>query len=239
MLAFGNKDFRNIQEQVFKNMKDIEYILEEEGVLNEFGIKVVGEETSTAALPNPTEYEGDFGDTYAIGTEAPYTLYVYTRANDGHPNNYWFNIGVFPAPGPQGPEGPVGATGSAPVINFYATANGVEAGTPAAVSVSSSGTDENKSFYLTFDIPQGSTGLTGPAGPQRNSWTNPEQLEVRALKAILVALMFLLALLRMLVIFQLLILFKKTALIMLALKLHIAFMFHFIVQLAHNGSMLV
>ena len=44
MIVYKNKEFRNLQEQVKKNMDDISFILQEEGVLNEFGIKVVGQE---------------------------------------------------------------------------------------------------------------------------------------------------------------------------------------------------
>lgn len=120
MLTIGNEELRNLEEQVEKNKNDILYMLEEEGALNQFGIKVVGQEQTVDALPAPTEYTGDFGDAYAIGARSPYTLYIYTRANGTHPNNYWFNIGQFPlqgpkgadgAPGPQGPVGPQGIQG--------------------------------------------------------------------------------------------------------------------------------
>ena len=92
-------------------MDDIQYMLEEEGVLNEFGIKVVGEITSSNQLPDPATYTGDYGDAYAVGTDVPYTLYIYTRANGAHPNAYWFSIGKFPLPGPTGPAGPQGPKG--------------------------------------------------------------------------------------------------------------------------------
>ena len=42
MITIGDKQYRNLEEQVKKNMDDIQYILEEEGVLNELGINVVG-----------------------------------------------------------------------------------------------------------------------------------------------------------------------------------------------------
>ena len=123
MLKFGNREFRNLQEQVKKNMDDIMFILQEEGVLNEFGIKVVGQEEDVADLPTVEDYKEEtadwaYGDAYAIGTEAPYELYILTRANGTHPDDYWFNIGEFPMPGPQGetgqqgPKGDTGATGA-------------------------------------------------------------------------------------------------------------------------------
>ena len=120
MLTIGNEEFRNLEEQVEKNKSDILYMLEEEGALNQFGIKVVGQVTTSDELPIPSSYTGDFGDAYAIGATSPYTLYIYTRANGTHPNNYWFNIGQFPMPGPagsngatgpRGPEGPQGPQG--------------------------------------------------------------------------------------------------------------------------------
>lgn len=111
MITIGDKQYRNLEEQVKKNMDDIQYILEEEGVLNEFGIKIVGQITSSSQLPDPDTYEGEFGDAYAVGTDAPYTLYIFTRANGTHPNNYWFNIGQFPLEGADGPMGPTGPAG--------------------------------------------------------------------------------------------------------------------------------
>lgn len=62
MLKFGNKEFRNLQEQVKKNMDDIMFILQEEGVLNEFGIKVVGQEESVLDMPTVEEYKEEVSD---------------------------------------------------------------------------------------------------------------------------------------------------------------------------------
>lgn len=116
MLKFGNKEFRNLEEQVLKNKEDIEAIHEGTYVLDEFGIKVVGQVESEDDLPTVEEYKEDnpdweYGDAYAIGEEAPYTLKILTRANDEHPDDYWFEIGQFPTPGPAGPQGPQGPKG--------------------------------------------------------------------------------------------------------------------------------
>ena len=114
MFKYDGKEFRNLQEQVEKNKNDILYILEQEGVLNEFGIKVVGEVESISDLPSTDSEEFaalEYGDTYAVGTEEPYNLYIKTRANGTHPTDYWFSLGVFPLPGPQGPQGPQGEQG--------------------------------------------------------------------------------------------------------------------------------
>lgn len=108
--------FRNLQEQVLANQNDIKYILSEAGVLNEFGIKVVGVISTAASLPDPSTYQGEFGDAYAVGSKPPYTLYIYTRQTTTTEGPWWFNIGEFPAPstvpGPQGIQGPQGEEGT-------------------------------------------------------------------------------------------------------------------------------
>ena len=53
MLKFGNKEFRNLQEQVLRNMKNIQDIMDGTTVLAESGIKVIGHVNSAADLPDP------------------------------------------------------------------------------------------------------------------------------------------------------------------------------------------
>lgn len=108
MLKFDGKEFRNLEEQVLKNKDDIEFLFDHQGVLNEFGIKVIGVVPDAVALPESAD---DYGDAYAVGSTTPYELYIWTRANNVHPNDYWFNIGSFPLPGPAGPVGPTGPQG--------------------------------------------------------------------------------------------------------------------------------
>ena len=108
MLKYDGKEFRNLEEQVLKNKSDIEFLFDSQGVLNEFGIKVVGVVADEIDLPASAD---DYGDAYAVGVETPYSVYIWTRANNVHPNDYWFNIGEFPLQGPQGPQGPRGTTG--------------------------------------------------------------------------------------------------------------------------------
>lgn len=152
MLTIGNEEFRNLEEQVEKNKDDILFILEQEGVLNQFGIKVVGQIDTAASLPAPSIYAGDYGDAYAVGTETPYDLYIWTRANGTHPSDYWFNIGKFPVPGPAGkdgaigPQGPRGLTGPQG-IQGKPGKDGAQ-GNPGAAG------------------PQGIQGIQGPIGPQ-------------------------------------------------------------------------
>ena len=109
MLKYGNKEFRNLQEQVLENMNQIEAIKQGQVVLDEFGIKVIGQLEDVSELPETGDFE--FGDAYAIGTEPPYDLYIWTRVDGSEEEGYWFNIGQFPVPGPQGPAGQNGTDG--------------------------------------------------------------------------------------------------------------------------------
>ena len=92
------KVYRNLESQVAY----LTEYLEGNAIAAELGIKVVGEAESVSDIP---EGEYDYGDAYMIGTEAPYYMYIWTRANGTHPEDYWFNVGQFPMPGPQGEPG--------------------------------------------------------------------------------------------------------------------------------------
>lgn len=111
MLNFGNKEFRNLQEQVKKNKDDITALAGGAVVLAEFGIKVVGSVDTPEDLPDAETYQGEYGDAYTVGTELPYDMYVFTRPDVGEPINRWLNIGEFPKPGPEGPKGEPGQDG--------------------------------------------------------------------------------------------------------------------------------
>lgn len=109
MLRFGNKEFRNLEEQVQKNKEDIAAHYEVDRVLANFGIKVIGQVDTEEELPaGPFEY----GDAYAVGEAEPYQFYIWTRASEGHPEDFWFNVGGLAVVGPQGPQGPQGDKGS-------------------------------------------------------------------------------------------------------------------------------
>lgn len=167
MLNYGNKDFRNLQEQVLKNMRDIQDMEQGATVLAEFGIKIVGQVESAADLPDPATYEGEYGDGYIVGESEPYVYYIFTRAFEGQEQPSWFNLGQFPVPGPQGETGPQGATGATPNIGMtISSVSTLNPGQSATANITKSGTLENPSFALSFAIPQGAQGIQGPTGPQ-------------------------------------------------------------------------
>lgn len=127
MLIKDGVEYRNLVEQVKQNQSDIQYLLKEGGTLNEFGIKVVGQVTTAADLPNPSTYEGEYGDAYAVGAQSPYYFYIYTRKVSGQTGSFWFNVGLFPqpstVPGPQGPQGTQGQQGTRGSMWFIGTGN--------------------------------------------------------------------------------------------------------------------
>ena len=146
MLKFGNREFRNLQEQVLKNMCDIQDIEQGATVLAAFGIKVVGQVNQVSDLPAPTTYKGNLGDAFLVGTEAPYLYYIYAKAYDGQEQPAFYNLGQFPQPGPKGDKGDAAGFGT-----VSATATSV-VGQPT-VSVNTSGTNEAKNIAFEFGIP--------------------------------------------------------------------------------------
>lgn len=113
-MAEPKKVYLNLLEQVEKNKNDIQGLKEAAIVLDEFGIKVIGQVDDASELPDPEVYEveGEFGDAYAVGTEPPYEFYIFTREFAGQEEPQWFNIGYFPVPGPQGEPGAAGQDGT-------------------------------------------------------------------------------------------------------------------------------
>ena len=182
MLKFGNKEFRNIQEQVLENMQNIANLKEGTAVLDEFGIKVVGEVDSLQDLSSVADYklahdDWAYGDAFAIGTQPPYKLVILTRANDEIAADHWFDIGSFPMPGPKGdtgdqgepgPQGPVGDKGdtgaAAGFGSVLATAQTLPAGSSATATVVTSGSNTAKEFSFTFGIPRGADGSNASWG---------------------------------------------------------------------------
>lgn len=105
MLQFGNKEFRNLEEQVEKNAQDIQDFKDGNQTIAEFGITVVGILATAAELPAQGE---NFGDAYLIGSQTPYDMRVWTRdvANN---TAKWVDLGAFPLQGPKGAKGDIGS----------------------------------------------------------------------------------------------------------------------------------
>lgn len=182
-LIYEKKIFRNLQEQVEKNKQDIVDLQQTEMALNAYGIKVVGQVET--ALDIPDDFEGDYGDAYLVGDEAPYDVYVWTRPNSETPEDHFVDIGPIAIVGPMGPQGPqgeTGATGATGVGWITGTDQSSTTGLPDG-TLNFNGLNGNiyklvsGSWALIGNIkgpqgvqgqqgPQGETGATGAQGPQ-------------------------------------------------------------------------
>ena len=187
-MIFDGKLYLNLEKQVQKNKEDIEYIINEEGALNQFGLKVVGQVETIGDMPTIQAYKQsnpnwEYGDAFMVGASTEEatvvdvdnaTLLVLTRANTVHPTDFWMNLGKFPKPGPVGPKGEQGEQG----IQGEHGLN-VESGTGLPAIQAPQGTTYinattgdvyrryNNIWQLIGNI-KGATGSIGPAGPQGN-----------------------------------------------------------------------
>lgn len=105
MITVNGKEYRNLEEQVLKNQKDIQDFKDGNQTIAEFGITVVGILSDASQLP---EFGEAYGDAYLIGTATPYDMRVWTRdvANN---TAKWVDLGEFPLQGPKGDRGEVGS----------------------------------------------------------------------------------------------------------------------------------
>lgn len=173
MLQFGNKEFRNLEEQVEKNAQDIQDFKDGNQTIAEFGITVVGILATADELPAQGE---NFGDAYLIGTQTPYDMRVWTRdvANN---TAKWVDLGAFPLQGPKGDKGDIGSiitAGSGEPLNNPTNANqfyiNTETGYWYIPNQTQTGWDWIKMFTLKGEKGdrglQGKQGVQGPIGPQ-------------------------------------------------------------------------
>ena len=163
MITIDKVTYRNLQEQVEKNKKDIEAWSSIEVTLNNFGIKVLGRVDYVSDIPEAT-YE--YGDAYLVGLNEPFNIYIYTRT-DGDVGMF-INMGplnIVGQEGPEGPQGPAGKDGYAPVVRY---GNGL----PNVESTDKKGymyIDQQTSRLYTFDNGWNFViNMQGPKGDQGN-----------------------------------------------------------------------
>lgn len=151
-IVIDKKIYRNIQEQVEKNKRDIAAWSNIQFTLNSFGITVLGRVDAEADIPEGTY---SYGDAYLVGEEEPYDIYIYTR--DGEDGEF-INMGPLSIVGPQGAKGDQGDAGTITVGSVTTGAAGTRA------QVTNSGTAQKA--VLNFVIPKGDKGDTGAQGNQ-------------------------------------------------------------------------
>lgn len=118
---------RNLQEQVLENKKNIEAHYEIDRTLADYGIRIIGFyntiEDAIDELGDP--YDGPYGNAVGIGISAPYNFYIWTRANNLSPTDYWQDVGQLAVVGPQGIQGEQGEQGIPGQPARILTGNGV------------------------------------------------------------------------------------------------------------------
>lgn len=177
---------RNIAEQVEKNKQDILKHFQRDEVLADFGIRIIGQVATKEELP---ETAAEYGDAYAVGTQSPFNYFIWTRANNISPSDYWFEFGEIAIAGPQGPKGdrgPQGPVGRSTTWISILTLDYLdleEQDIPLDTMVLEYGTGNVyqvlivngvKTFYQLLNIkgpkgdtgPKGAKGDTGPQGPE-------------------------------------------------------------------------
>lgn len=185
-MIFDGKLYLNLEKQVQKNKEDIEYIINEEGALNQFGLRVVGQVDTISDMPTIQAYKQsnpnwEYGDAFMVGASTAEatvvdvdnaTLLVLTRANTVYPNDFWMNLGKFPKPGPVGPQGPQGEQGIQGEHGLDVTSGAGLPTTqpPQGTTYINATTGDvyrryNNIWQLIGNI-KGATGSIGPAGPQ-------------------------------------------------------------------------
>lgn len=115
MFEYNNREYRSLQEQVKFNTEKIAEHYKIDRVLADLGIKIMGQVNTAEDLPDaPPGGAEAYGEAYAVGTEAPYNIYIWTRPDETHPDAYWFDIGAIAI---KGDKGDPGTTISRAVIN--------------------------------------------------------------------------------------------------------------------------
>lgn len=170
MIKVGDKYLRNLEEQVqyLTNYHDVN-----QGLV-QWGIRVVGQVETEDELPLP--YDGEYGDSIAVGTEAPFFFYIWTRASiEGNPA-YWFPFGEISIVGPEGPVGPRGEKGdTGESTKWYVGSSAPSSSSQKYIEgdmyLQSNGQvyryqNDNWQSVVSIRGPQGIQGVQGPQGIQ-------------------------------------------------------------------------
>jgi len=175
MLNFGNKDFRNLQEQVLWNAQEIHALKQ----LKASGINVLDVVETEMDLPTGTN-----GDAYLVGETKPFSLYIFI-------SGVYHNLGSFPAPGPEGQKGSKGDIGDTGIRGSHITlgTNFPLGALEGDLHINFEGEIYKKvgiNWVFNFSLkgPQGprgekgETGNTGPEGPQGLQGLKGEKADV-------------------------------------------------------------
>lgn len=150
-IVYNNKEYRNLQQQVAENMKNIKQ-LQDISVAGINFTAIVEHESDLEDIVDPEQ-----GNMVAVGTQAPYDVFVYF-------NEDWVNFGLFPLPGPQGPDGPQGEKGIQGATGPQGPAG--PRGFTGAQGPQGPKGDKGDTGLQGPQGPKGDTGATGATGAQ-------------------------------------------------------------------------
>lgn len=181
MITINGKELRNLEDQVQFLTDKVAAHYGVDRVLAEFGIRIQG------TLTRPPQAAGivgtEYGDAYAVGTAAPYDIYIWTRNAGPNGTDGWLDVGPLGIVGPEGPQGQPGQPGKTGESTKWRTG----AGSPNVLD-----SDKLNDLYLNTlsgnvwqleayaggyrwvergsirgpQGPQGPQGKVGPEGPQ-------------------------------------------------------------------------
>ena len=162
MIKVGDKYLRNLEEQV-------QYLTDYHAVnqgLVQWGIRVVGQVETAEELPLP--YDGEYGDAIAVGTEAPFFFYIWTRASIEGGEAYWFPFGEISTIGPQGPKGDKGDKGDTGLASrwYYGTYIPDESSPSMYIEGDMYLQSDGRVYRYQNDAWQSVTNIRGPQGIQ-------------------------------------------------------------------------
>lgn len=138
MILINEKEYLNLQEQVWRNAETIRCLLS--------GLKITG--TGPTLPPDPEDQ-----DAFLLQQDGKTYLSIYFEADQA-----WANLGEYPAVGPQGIPGPQGSAATIGAVEC--STRTISAGDSASVEVSVDGTN----LHFDFEVPQGAVGAQGPRG---------------------------------------------------------------------------
>lgn len=107
MIKIKDSIYRNLEEQV-------QYLTDYHAVnqgLAQWGIRVIDEVETEEELNAIDTSTLEYGDAVAVGTEAPFFFYIWTRASIEGGADYWFPFGEISIVGPEGARGERGEKG--------------------------------------------------------------------------------------------------------------------------------
>ena len=158
-----DKEYLNLQQQVQKNKEDIARHYEIDRTLADYGIKIIGfyDTIDDAKDDLGDPYDGPFGNAVGIGISAPYSFYIWTRANNINDTDYWQDVGQLAVVGPQGIQGEQGEQGipGQPARILTGANQPAVAGTTADIYITTKG--QNNLIGDVYKIVDGSWQLQG------------------------------------------------------------------------------